>query len=1091
MEGRISSRARQFTQALENADQKLLEDLCIYNNEQELSEIRGTLESNQWILPRVCQLGFPDILQRIYGFHLIDIDTEYLGKTGLQYACQEGHMDIVKWLLDQGASLKKSVWKEDSEFYLATLHGNIDVVDVLLQKEPGLTSDTSVRYCLMYAACCGGHVDLMKKWCLPGVDVNETIAFTTDLSRCEQMYPLFAACQGEHLDVAICLIKEYDAVITKDICHHFPEFTTQLVRTLFMSDMKHTRDFCMANYKLEYILACWFTSNERTGLIMNQQTSQDSDSESFVEEDDDKMIETVIDLKGNRLRSLPDEVLWTLRELVSLDVSYNPLGTIPDALDSSSLASNGIRLLNISYCELTSLSLHVFALPCLEQLNLSYNMLTTLGQKDGAENAAYSTGWKCTRLKSLDVSHNLLTLLPPGIHTCTELNSLNASHNELSTCPLWQCPMKMLDLSHNELVSFAPSADQYWKQTLRKLCLASNQIIELTESIVKMRTLTFLDVSYNKIQQMPQPDLWCCPLVSFNLNNNQLGLDKVKTPLQRIISLNQSPLPRVEFPKSCLASSLMELYLANNDLKTVPDGISDMEKLTVLDLSENPRIMELPAELGKLKKLLKLDLTGVTVKDKQLQNLITSVEDDRTRMYASDIIMHLERKRRNCVQPEILKIVVLGCKSINGPCIVQKMVSGKNAGTCDQERKSLTYEIWEIPDTKFTPAILPCFLSYNSLYIIIHDATYYGADLHSVSEKVSSVQTCVLRLKVIVVCTYINSMEKSKREKTEKEICEKSKCIFPRATFVSITLGGRDNFDSLQQEIYAAWESMSDAVYDRDVKLRHRQVPKVFIDVVSSVKKLQQDICLLDDFLQALGLTKCDLDDGVDDNLKLHEFLLQVGAMLHYDIHLDELSNCVILNPTWLFRVLFKFFKSLTSLNSPKTAQLPISVVRATVQEELPTGDYDYFPAFLKLLETFNIGLRLTDSANKKDELLLVPSLLPKHPPQFKIDAHKGACRAARLYHLSAISPAIWSHIISQLILAFDRFSKPKWKLGEQRSNASATLDRTKSFRMGCTSSLRGLNIYNKNVQYWRTGIMMHYDQGHVVVEQVACISRL
>ncbi|BFY97590.1 hypothetical protein BsWGS_00630 [Bradybaena similaris] len=1091
MEGRINSRAHQFTQAVENADQKLLEELCIFANDQELSEVRGALESIQWILPRVSQLGFPNVLQMIHDFQLINIDTEYLGKTGLQYACQEGHLDIVIWLLDHGATLQKRVWKEDSELYLSTLNGNTDVVDVLLLKEPDLAADISVRYCLVYAACCGGHVDLMKKWCSAGIDVNETIAFTSDLTNCEQKYPLFAACQGKHLDIAICLIKEYGAAIKHDICYHFPEFTTQLVRTLFLTDMKHKREFCMANYKVECILACWFNTSENTNLKLNPQMSQDS--EDFVEQDEEKMIETVIYVQENHLRMLPDGVLWTLRELVSLNVSYNPLKVIPDALDSGSLASNRLKFLTMSHCELTSLSPHIFDLPCLEQLNLSYNMLTTLAVKDGAENAAYSADWKCTRLKSLDISHNLLTSLPLGIRACVELTSLNGSYNELSACSPWQCPMKLLDLSHNKLTTFAPSADQYWKQTLGKLSLQSNQLLELTESIVKMRVLIYLDVSYNKIQRMPQRNLWCCRLLFFNLNDNQLGQDRVQTPLRRVISLTHSTVPRVEFP-TCLASTLLELYLSNNDLKTVPHGISDMEKLTVLDLSENPRITELPSDLGKLKNLLRFKTVGITVKDKDLQSLISSLEVDKDSVYAGDIIMYLERKRRNCVRPDVLKIVVLGCKSKNEPCIVQKLAYGKNAGACDQEnltvtrmspkqRKSLTYEIWEIPDTKFTPAVLPCFLSQNSLYIIIHDASYCGADLHSVSEKVSSIQACVLRLKIIVVCTYTKSMEKSTRAKLEEEIREKSKFGFNKATFVSLTLGCRFSLDSLRQQIYYACESMND---ERDIK---RQVPKMFLDVLDSVKKLQKDICLIDDFLQVLGLTKQDLDDGIDQNLKLHEFLLQVGAMLHYDIHLDELSDCVILNPTWLFRVLFKFFKSLTTLNNLKIAQLPISAVRSTIQDELPKGDYDYFPTFLKLLETFNIGLRLTDSANKKDELLLVPSLLPKHPPQFQLDAHKGAFRAARLYCLSAVSPAMWSHIISQLILAFDRFSSSKWKLGEQRSNASVTLDRSKSFRMGCTSSLKGLNISNKNIQYWRTGIMMHYDQGHVVVEQVACIS--
>lgn len=42
-----------------------------------------------------------------------------------------------------------------------------------------------------------------------------------------------------------------------------------------------------------------------------------------------------------------------------------------------------LKFLTMSHCELTSLSPHLFDLPCLEQLNVSYNMLTTLGLKDG------------------------------------------------------------------------------------------------------------------------------------------------------------------------------------------------------------------------------------------------------------------------------------------------------------------------------------------------------------------------------------------------------------------------------------------------------------------------------------------------------------------------------------------------------------------------------------------------------------------------------------------------------------------------------------------------------------------------------------
>lgn len=57
-------------------------------------------------------------------------------KTGLQHASEKGHVDVVKWLLEHEAKLKENVWEEDSEFYMATLNGNQDVIDVLITRMP-------------------------------------------------------------------------------------------------------------------------------------------------------------------------------------------------------------------------------------------------------------------------------------------------------------------------------------------------------------------------------------------------------------------------------------------------------------------------------------------------------------------------------------------------------------------------------------------------------------------------------------------------------------------------------------------------------------------------------------------------------------------------------------------------------------------------------------------------------------------------------------------------------------------------------------------------------------------------------------------
>ena len=53
-------------------------------------------------------------------------------------------------------------------------------------------------------------------------------------------------------------------------------------------------------------------------------------------------------------------------------------------------------------------------------------------------------------------------------------------------------------------------------------------------------------------------------------------------------------------------------------------------------------------------------------------------------------------------------------------------------------------------------------------------------------------------------------------------------------------------------------------------------------------------------------------------------------------------------------------FQSLTS----NMARLPVIDVSRKAEELLPK-DFDYFPAFLALLEAFNIGFRILDSRNR------------------------------------------------------------------------------------------------------------------------------
>lgn len=111
-------------------------------------------------------------------------------------------------------------------------------------------------------------------------------------------------------------------------------------------------------------------------------------------------------------------------------------------------------------------------------------------------------------------------------------------------------------------------------------------------------------------------------------------------------------------------------------------------------------------------------------------------------------------------------------------------------------------------------------------------------------------------------------MEKSLKDKHEREITAKSAHGFRKAKFIFLMVGARESVDPLQQEICTAWDTMKDAVYEKEVRLQQRQVPRKFVEVVGSTKRLTQNLCRMEEFLQAVGCSRKDLEDGIDHNLK-------------------------------------------------------------------------------------------------------------------------------------------------------------------------------------------------------------------------------
>lgn len=207
----------------------------------------------------------------------------------------------------------------------------------------------------------------------------------------------------------------------------------------------------------------------------------------------------VLDLSNNRLSELTaEECVWRCDQLKELDVSH---------------------------CQLTTISPAVFEMQQLQSLNASFNLLSVL--PGDSSSISRVTTWRCDKLQRLDLSHNHIRALPDCFQSLKKLKQLRVSYNILTELPLSLCwgsiGLVNLDASHNRLQDLPFGAPNYWQLSLEHLYLAHNNIDAISTNITELTRLNVLNLSHNKIASLPTTSSWTCDrLTRLDLSHNDL-----------------------------------------------------------------------------------------------------------------------------------------------------------------------------------------------------------------------------------------------------------------------------------------------------------------------------------------------------------------------------------------------------------------------------------------------------------------------------------------------------------------------------------------------------------------------------------------
>ena len=84
------------------------------------------------------------------------------GSTGLFKACQEGHIDIVKLLIENNADINAIDYQGATGFYMACQEGHYKIVKHLIYKGVDITQVSSKGHTGLSFACAKNHTDIIE-----------------------------------------------------------------------------------------------------------------------------------------------------------------------------------------------------------------------------------------------------------------------------------------------------------------------------------------------------------------------------------------------------------------------------------------------------------------------------------------------------------------------------------------------------------------------------------------------------------------------------------------------------------------------------------------------------------------------------------------------------------------------------------------------------------------------------------------------------------------------------------------------------------------------------------------------------------------
>ncbi|KAK7794573.1 hypothetical protein R5R35_003590 [Gryllus longicercus] len=235
-------------------------------------------------------------------------------------------------------------------------------------------------------------------------------------------------------------------------------------------------------------------------------------------------------------------------------------------------------------------------------------------------------------------------------HLSLVRNNLERLYGELTDLAC----LRTLNVRHNKVKSSGIPADLFQLEELTTLDLSHNKLKEIPEGLERARSLLVLNLSHNQIESIPNAlFMHLTDLLFLDLSSNQLETLPPQTRrlanLQTLV-LNHNPLGHFQLRQLPSLMNLETLHMRNTQrtLNNIPTNLETLTNLNDLDLAQNS-LPKVPDALYALPNLRRLNLS-----DNEITELSQAVE-----MWQRLEVLNLCRNKLTALPPSLCKITSL------------------------------------------------------------------------------------------------------------------------------------------------------------------------------------------------------------------------------------------------------------------------------------------------------------------------------------------------------------------------------------------------------------------------------------------------